>query len=184
MLSIIRFFCLKSEHSPHHSFCPTTLRPGQEACTLQGPALGLLQPPHSWGSQVSVECEAHVPFSWIMLWVTKPLEVPAKWSEPASKAHTNLLPMSIFFLGLRETKWKLCWGRRGLCFAVCGTITDTYSSFGCGRSWRWEVNWELGCGLWAWASHMHLWGIPKFSNFLLLLEIYLSRKEARTWLVY
>ena len=44
---------------------------------------------------------------------TNTLEDPAKWLEPASKAHTNLSPMSIVFLALRETKWKLCWGRRG-----------------------------------------------------------------------
>ena len=152
MLSIIRFFCLKSEDTFHHSCCPTTLRPGQEACTLQGPAPGLFQPPRSWGSQVSAEWETHVPFSWIMLWVTRPLEVPAKWPEPASKAHTNLLPMSIFFLGVRETKWKLCWGRRGprrgLCCAVCSTITDTYSQLLWLRE-ELEVGDELRAGLWA-----------------------------------
>lgn len=92
-------------------------------------------------------------------------------------SHVHLLPRP------EGNQMEALLGQEGA-LLCCLWHTDTYSSFGCGRSWKWEVNWELGCGLWAWASHMHLWRIPKFSNFLLLLEIYLSRKEARTWLVY
>lgn len=118
--SLLSDFLLEIKTCPHHPSFPTTLRAGPEALHFRGSSSGS-PPAFSLRMEPAVCRERGLcPFSWIMLLVTNPPEVPVKCPGPVLKAQTHLFPMSVFFLGWRETKWKrkLCWDRRGLVGAL------------------------------------------------------------------
>lgn len=155
----------------------TTCRPGQEACTLGGPALGLLWSPHSPWSQESAGQEACALFFWIMLWVTKTPEVSAKRPEPSLKAFTNLFPRSIFFQGLRGNQMgAICWRRKGPwgSFVVLpGAPSCTHTQApppveGAGGR-KWSGSWAVGHGHGALLPHGPLRN-PKILSFLIPFE--------------
>lgn len=141
------------------------------------------------------EQESCVPLAQIMLWVTKTLEAPATWSEPALKAYTNPFPVPVFFPGLRGNQMMLfvrAGGGLGGSFVVLPeapscTCTHTLraplivAKAGGGKP---SGGLALGCGQETILLHGPLRNPKILWSFKIFLKICLSRKEARTWSVH